>query len=342
MNTRRKVDNSLLEVSDPERIIRAGHRASMAAQHDNRDKLEGEPEPPRVPENEEEEEPNVGRPNLFIPDLNNTHLADALVNGMALDERKTKYMICCPRLKTHIGVDTLIVNLPNGELEVPTDPPVRFIADCAPTPFDQPNLLITAMKGLREKHAELTPLPGDELHWISNRYLTWLELLQRLGYYIDLSVKYGECVLKYQSAQLLLDIDEWHTQELNQEILMHRISNILDKLTNTILKDNAFRKKNKKVTYPAPKLNPRSTTITSLDQLHEMKTALEDEIKGIIQIAFIEETEGEDRIALLPGENIPDDTGRKPNQTSTTNTRVAQPTWPTQPTQPTVNFDVWE
>ena len=41
---------------------------------------------------------------------------------------------------------------------------------------------------------------------------------------------------------------------------MNRISNILDKITNTLLKDNALRKKNKKVTYPLPKPNPRSTT----------------------------------------------------------------------------------
>ena len=89
-------------------------------------------------------------PDLFVPDLNNTRLEDAIANGMAMNNRKTVYRICCPRLKEHIGIDTLTVKLPGGELEVPTDPPVDFIANCAPTPFNQPRLLVEAMEGLLE------------------------------------------------------------------------------------------------------------------------------------------------------------------------------------------------
>ena len=55
-----------------------------------------------------------------------------------------------------------------------------------------------------------------------------------------------------------------------------QISNILDKITNTLLKDNALRKKNKKVTYALLKLNPRSATFTTTDQVQEMKQALQD------------------------------------------------------------------
>ena len=134
----------------------------------------------------------------------------------------------------------------------------------------------------------------------------------------------------------MLDTDECHAQELNQEIQMNRISNILDKIINTLLKDISFRKRNKKVTYPTPKLNPRSTTLTSMDQLHEMKTALEDEMKGIIQITFVPEAEMEDRITLIAGEDIPDDTGRprddRRRQKSNGHNQHRA-------TQPTVNFD---
>ena len=64
---------------------------------------------------------------------------------MALDDAKTIYRIRCPKLKEYIGKDMLTVFLPEGQLEVPTEPPVDFVANCAPTPFDQPRLLIEAM-----------------------------------------------------------------------------------------------------------------------------------------------------------------------------------------------------
>ena len=111
--------------------------------------------------------------------------------------KEKEYTICCPKLKPHIGINMLTVSLPGGEMEVPTDPPVRFIANCAPTPFNQPHLLVTAMEGLREKNAELTPLSGDELCRVSNRYLTCWELLERLGTYVNLCVRYGKCTLKF-------------------------------------------------------------------------------------------------------------------------------------------------
>ena len=137
-----------------------------------------------------------------MPDLNNTHLADAIANSMALNERKTEYRIRCPKLKEHLGVDTLTVSLPRGELEVPTDPPVRLIANCTPTPFDQLDLLVNTMRGLREKNAELAILPGDELPMVSNRYLTCWELVERLSHYEDLCIRYGECVLKFEHSSM--------------------------------------------------------------------------------------------------------------------------------------------
>ena len=115
-------------------------------------------------------------PNLFVPDLNNTHLEDAIAHSMAINDRRMLYRICCPRLKEHIGVDTLIVKLPEGELEVPTDPPVDFIANCALTPFDQPRLLVEAMECLIDRHPELVILPGDDLPIVRNIYLSCWEL----------------------------------------------------------------------------------------------------------------------------------------------------------------------
>ena len=58
MNTRRNVDHSLLQVEDPEHIIRNAHRTSMAAKQDNRDRIPGDPEWQQVPGNEEEDGSN--------------------------------------------------------------------------------------------------------------------------------------------------------------------------------------------------------------------------------------------------------------------------------------------
>ena len=118
-----------------------------------------------------------------------------------------------------------------------------------------------------------------------------------------------------------------------------QISNILDKIINTLLKDNALRKKNKKVTYPLLKLNPRSATFTTTDQVQEMKQALQDKLVSILQVAFIPEEAMGGALAIVEGDDIPDDnTGRNregrrgPNQVATTNT------WAPERSQPMVNF----
>ena len=94
----------------------------------------------------EAEEVNI--PDLYVPDLDNTPLRRAIRNGMALNEDQTIYRIRCPKLKEYIGKDTLTVFLPEGRLEVPAEPPIDFVANCASTPFDQPRLLIEAMQSL--------------------------------------------------------------------------------------------------------------------------------------------------------------------------------------------------
>ena len=274
-----------------------------------------------------------------MPDLDNTPLVDAIRNSMAMNDRKTIYRIHCPKLKRHIGVDTLTVTLPEGELEVLTDPPVDFIANCAPTLFDQPRLLVEAMECLIARHLELSILPGDDLPIVRNRYLSCYELKERLHHYIDLCIRYGECTLRHEEAHLCMDTNERLRKELDQEILMRRISSIMDKVFNSLLKDISFRKSNKKVIYPTPKVNTRATSFTSTEELHDMKATLEDEYKGIMQVAFLPEPEEGIRSGVvIPGEDIPDNTGRPRDERRRSNLSVT--TTNTCPAdRPTVNFD---
>ena len=325
--TRSNVDGSLLQVEDPEQLLR-DRRRSMA--EPGRRDLDNE-------EGSKPEEVNI--PNLFVPDLENIPLEEAIQNGMAMNNRKTIYRIHCPRLKEYIGVDTLTVKLPEGQLEVPTDPPVDFMANCTPTPFDQPRLLVEAMQHLITMHRELTILPGDDLPIVRNRYLTCYELLERLNHYIDRCIKYGECFLRHKEAQLCMDTNETLRKELVQEILMARISSNMDKIVNSLLKDISFRKGNKKATYSTPKVNPRASPVTSINELRNMKAALQYKCRGIMQVAFISEPdEGASSRVITPGEDIPDAMARPREERRRSNLSVnTNNTCPTD--RPTVNFN---
>ena len=196
----------------------------------------------------EAEEMNIR--DLYVPDLDNTPLQRAIRNGMALNEEQTVYRIRCPKLREYIGKDTLTVFLPEGQLEVPTEPPVDFVANCAPTPFDQPRLLIEAMQSLVQTQPELTILPGDDIPLVRDRYLSRYELIERLSNYVDLCVLYAESSLRHESAQLHRDRDEILRKEMHKETLMQRISSNMDKLLAHIQRDIKFRKANRKIQYP--------------------------------------------------------------------------------------------
>ena len=269
---------------------------------------------------------------------------------MALNDTQTIYRIRCPLLKEYIGKDTLTVFLPEGRLEVPTEPPVDFVANCVPTPFDQPNLLIKAMQSLVQTQPELTILPGDDIPLVRDRYLSRNELIERLSNYVDLCVLYAESALRHESAQLHGDRDEILRKEMHEETLMQRISSNMDKLLAHIQRDIRFRKANRKLQYPTPKINPRIAPPVSAQEICKMKDGLKDEGRNIMQIAFLPEPEegasGGPRITM-PGEDIPDAPGRGREEEGRSNLSVNTNNRPTQGAQPrhtdraadrTVNF----
>ena len=344
--TRSNADNTLVQVEDPEQIIRE-RRRSMAEQAEQG---RGNPRHTRDSDGEEyseAEEMNIR--DLYVPDLNNTPLQRAIRNGMALNDTQTIYRIRCPLLKEYIGKDTLTVYLPEGWLEVPMDPPVDFVANCAPTPFDQPRLLIEAMQSLVQTQPELTILPGDDIPLVRDRYLSRDELTERLSNYVDLCVLYAESALSHESAQLHEDRDEILRKEMHEETLMQRIASNMDKLLAHMQRDIRFRKANRKIQYPTPKINPRVAPPVSAQEIHKMKDGLKDESRNIIQIAFLPEPEegarGGPRITML-GEDIPDAPGKRREEERRSNLSANTNSGPTQGTQPrhtdrtdrTVNF----
>ena len=308
--TRSNTDNTLVQVEDPEQIIRERHR-SMAEQAEQG---RGNPRVTRDSDGEEySEAEEVNIRDLYVPDLDNTPLQRAIRNGMALNEEQTIYRIRCPKLKEYIGKDTLTVFLPEGRLEVPTEPPINFVANCASTAFNQPRLLIKAMQSLVQTQPKLTILPGDNVPLVRDRYLTRYELIDRLSNYVDLCVLYAESALRQESAQLHGDRDVILRKEMHEETLMQRIASNMDKLLAHVQRDIRFRKANRKIQYPTPKINPRIAPPVSAQEIRKMKDGLKDEGRNIIQIAFLPEPEeGASRgpRITMPGEDIPDTPGR--------------------------------
>ena len=343
--TRSNTDNTLVHVEDPEQIIRV-RRRSMAEQAEqgvvNRNlritrDSDGE-------EYSEAEEMNIR--DLYVPDLNNTPLQRAIQSGMALNDTQTIYRIRCPRLKEYIGRDTLTVYLPEGRLEVPTEPPIDFVANCASTPFDQPRLLIEAMQSLIQTQPELTILPGDDTPLVRDRYLTRYELIDRLSNYVDLCVMYAKSAVRHESAQLEGDRDEILRKETHEETLMQRLSSNMDKLLAHMQRDIRFRKTKRKTQYPTPKINPRIAPPVSAQEILKMKEGLKDESRNIIKIAFLPEPEegaSDGSTITVPGENIPDASDRCREDERRPNLSVNTNSGPTQGAQPhhadrTVNF----
>ena len=205
------------------------------------------------------------------------------------------------------------------------------------------------MQSLVQTQPELTILPGDNIPLVRDRYLSRNELIERLSNYVDLCVLYAESALRHESAQLHRDREEILRKEMHEETLMQRLSSNMDKLLAYIQRDIKFRKANKKIQYPTPKINPRIAPPVSAQEICKMKDRLKDEGRNIIQIAFLPEPEegasGGPRITM-PGEDIPDAPGRRRDKERTSDLSVNTNNGLTQGTQPchtdrtdrTVNF----
>ena len=79
------------------------------------------------------------------------------------------------------------------------------------------------MQSLVQTQPEMTILPGDNIPFVRDRYLTRYELIERLANYVDLCVLYGESVLRHENAQLHGDRDEILRKEMHEDTLMQRI-----------------------------------------------------------------------------------------------------------------------
>ena len=166
---------------------------------------------------------------------------------------------------------------------------------------------------MRKDNPELQYLAGDNWCPTHTRYLRREELQDRLGAYVELSVKYTKSVIELNAAQLILDTDERHRIEYSLELLLQHITNRLDEILSILARDNMLRKRGKKRVYTLPRINPRAANLNSMDDAQKLGREIQDDVMEILDYAFNPIPEGEeDRIQVCyDGSDIPDDNTRR-------------------------------
>ena len=300
MYTRQQGNSQLISTEDPEDLVRRARRNSMATPAQQQDPMNNEQQDPA--ENQQQDSVNNDQRNhsesedengppprnipvLYVPDLANTILSEAILDGIRVGNSGRKYIIHTPCLKDVVGIERLKVTLPTGELETCSDPPLNFVTDCQPTPFNL-QLLRGALKDMRKDNPDLQFIPGDDWPTTHTRYLRREELQERLGAYFEISVQYGKCILELDAAQLILDTDERHRLEYGLELLIQQITNRLDEILSILARDNMLRKKGKKRVYPLPSVNPRAVTISSTGDARKMQEDMQKDMIEINNYAF--------------------------------------------------------
>ena len=150
-------------------------------------------------DSEDENDPPRDIPLMYVPDLANTILSEAIKDGIQVGNTGTEYIIPTPLLKDIMGIEWLKVTLPEGELETCSDPPLDFVTKCQMTPFNL-QLLRGALNDMRKDNQELQYLAGHNWHPTHTHYLRREELQERLDAYVELSVKYAKSVIELDAA----------------------------------------------------------------------------------------------------------------------------------------------
>ena len=168
MYTRQQGNSQLVSTENPEDLVRKARRNSMTTpvqQPDPRDNQQR-----NNSDSEDENDLSKNIPLLYVPDLANTVLSEAIKVGMQVGNSGTEYIIPTPLLEDIVGIDRLKVSLPEGELETCSIPPLDFITKCQPTPFNL-QLLTSALKDMRKENPELQYLAGNDWQPTHTRYL---------------------------------------------------------------------------------------------------------------------------------------------------------------------------
>ena len=216
---------------------------------------------------------------MYLPDLDNIPLSQALKNGLDWG-MEDEVMVECPKLKQYFGVDTLLVQRTSERVHLHTkDEDETFPINCSKTKFPIP-LLKKALEGAEQQRA--IPWP-----WKIKIILGRRELDKRLDTYAELVGRYARNSVSLEHEHMVNRGSADGSYEVAKyELRGRKISNRMDEILAMIMQDNAYREQAKIKTYPTPTTNPVNQLITSTVEADKITDAAQREADNIMAIAF--------------------------------------------------------
>ena len=304
---------------DPEKIGRNKNRRKSRNMADagNKDPQHQEPEEEHQKDKTGDED-TAAPTEMYLPDLDNTPLSQALKNRLDWG-MEDKVMVYCPKLKQYFGVDTFLIQRPSGQVHLHTkDEDETFPISCSKTKFPIP-LLKKALEGVEEQRATPKDLPGEDWPQKIKTILGRMELDRRLDACVELVGRYARNSVSLEHVHMVnRGSADGYYEVAKYELRGRKISNRMDEILAIIMQDNAYREQARIKTYPRPTINPVNQLITSPGEADKIAEAAQREADNIMAIAF--------------------PSGAKPllATNNTTTTQTAQSVPPTAPTAITV------
>ena len=280
---------------DPERIGKNKNRrksrnmADAGSKDPQHQELEEECQEPQ--EDKTGEEDTAAPTEMYLPDLDNTALSQALKNGLEWG-MKDEVMVECPKLKQYFGVDTFLIQKTSGRVCLHTnDEDETFLISCSKTKFPIP-LLQKALEGAEKQRATPKNLPGEGWPRKIKTILSRMELDKRLDAYAELVGRYARNSVSLKHTHMLnRGSTDGYFEVAKYELWGRKISNRMDEILAVIIQDNAYREQAKVKTYPRPTINPINQLITSPGEADKIAEAAQREADNIMAIAFPSGTE---------------------------------------------------
>ena len=173
-------------MDDLEKIGRNSNRRKSRNMEDagNEDPQHQKPEEEHQ-EDETGDKDTAASTEMYLPDLDNTPLSQALKNGLDWG-MEDEVMVECPKLKQYFGIHTLLIQRISGRVCLHTkEEDDTFPVSCSKTKFPIP-LLKKALEGAEQQRATPKDLPGEDWLRKIKTILRRMELDRRLDAYAEL------------------------------------------------------------------------------------------------------------------------------------------------------------
>ena len=271
---------------DPEKIDRNSNRRKSRNMADAGNE-DPQHQPPEEDQENEAGDNNAAAPTeMYLTDLDNTPLSQALKKGLDWGV-EDEVMVECPKLKQYFGVDTLLIQRTSGQVCLHTkDEDETFPIGCLKTKFPIA-LLRKALEGAEQQRATPKNLPGEDWPRKLKTILSRMELDSRLDAYAALVSRYARNSVSLEHAHMVSrGSTDGHYEVAKYEIRGRKISNRMDEILAMLMQDNAYRKQAKLKTYPTPTINPVNQLITSPAEADKIAEAAEREADNIMAIVY--------------------------------------------------------